>query len=58
MLRNLTEYFQKELGLPVEVVDPLRKVRLAPRGVNADQVNSLRYQLGVSIGLGLRGVAA
>lgn len=57
MLPNLAENFQHDLGLPVELIDPLRRVRLASR-VAGDQVEMMRHQLGVGIGLGLRGLAA
>lgn len=57
-MRNLPESFEKELRLPIELIDPLRRVRLALRNGAADQIQSIRLQLGVGIGLGLRGLAA
>lgn len=58
MLRNLAEQFGRELQLPVETIDPLRRVKLASRGAGGDQAQAIRYQLGVGIGLGIRGLAA
>ncbi len=58
MLRNLAEYFESELRLPVEVIDPLKRVHVAPRIPGAEQLDKIRHQLGVSIGLGIRGAAA
>ncbi|MCE5228107.1 type IV pilus assembly protein PilM [bacterium] len=57
-LRNLTDYFESELRLPVEIIDPLKRVRVAPRIPGADQLDRIRHLLGVSIGLGIRGAAA
>lgn len=57
-LRNLTEYFGSELRLPVEIIDPLKRVHVGSRIPNAEQIDRIRHQLGVSIGLGIRGAAA
>ena len=58
LMRNLPEHFELELRLPVESIDPLRRIKVAPRGALGDQVQSVRHQLGVGIGLGIRGLAA
>ncbi len=57
-LRGLPEYLEAELRLPVEIIDPLRRVRVASRNPNASQLEPLRSTLGVCVGLGLRGAAA
>lgn len=57
-LRNLVEYFESELRLPVEIIDPLKRVHVGTRIPGADQIDNIRHQLGVSIGLGIRGAAA
>jgi len=58
LLNNMVENFERELRLPVEIIDPLRLVRLASRGIKDEQIKSIRHQLGVGIGLGIRGLAA
>ena len=57
-LRHLPESLEAELQLPVELIDPLRRVRIGSRAGNPAQIQGLRQQLGVGIGLGLRGLAA
>jgi type IV pilus assembly protein PilM len=57
MMRNLAVQFERELHLPVETIDPLRRVKLTS-GNGGDQLNSIRYQMAVGIGLGIRGLAA
>lgn len=58
MLLNLAELFEQELRLPVEKIDPLRRIKMATKGGLSDQVATIRHQLGVGIGLGIRGLAA
>jgi Tfp pilus assembly PilM family ATPase len=58
MLRNLPESFEQELRLPVETIDPLRQIRIGVKNIDRDQVQAIRYQLGVGIGLAMRGLAA
>jgi type IV pilus assembly protein PilM len=55
-LRNLREHFEKDLLMPVEVIDPLRRVSAA--GKSPAQLDGMRHMLGVSIGLGIRGCIA
>ncbi len=57
MIRNLTPLFESELRLPIETIDPLKRVKISSR-LRAEQIDSIRHQLGVGIGLGLRGLAA
>ncbi len=57
-LKNLKEHFERDLSLPCEVMDPLRKVRPSGRNYNPAVLESTRQGLGVVVGLGLRGVAA
>jgi type IV pilus assembly protein PilM len=58
ILPNLAENFHRELGLPVETIDPLRRVHVAAKPADADRIQAIRHQLGVGIGLGIRGLAA
>lgn len=58
MLRNLPETFQQELRVPVELINPLHRLNVTVKTTPAEQIQAIRYQLGVSIGLGLRGLAA
>lgn len=58
LLRNLPENFEQELRLPVEIIDPFRRVRLAVHSDLGQQIQANRSQLGVGIGLGIRGLAA
>lgn len=53
-LRNLDQYLARELGLPVELVDPLRSVGFGGKEADRAKLDRVRHQLGVSIGLGLR----
>lgn len=55
-LNNLVDNFAQELQLPVEIIDPLRQVRISSRTPDVDRVQLMRQQLGVGIGLGVRGV--
>ncbi|MEN6627583.1 MAG: type IV pilus assembly protein PilM [Candidatus Sumerlaeia bacterium] len=56
-LRNLTDYFESEMRLPVEIIDPLKRVRVG-KIPNSKSLEEYRHMLGVSIGLGIRGAAA
>jgi Tfp pilus assembly PilM family ATPase len=47
---------QAELGLPVEFIDPLRKVEISPKNVNQAQLTENRHLIGVGVGLALRRV--
>ncbi len=57
-LRNLPEAFERDLQLAVEIIDPLRRIRLGTRGPKQEEVGEIRQQLGVGIGLGIRGLLA
>lgn len=54
MMKNLDRYLSQELGLPVEVIDPLRNIGIASSTVDKNRLDRVRHMLGVSIGLGLR----
>lgn len=54
MMRNLDRFLSQELGLPVEVVDPLRNIGIAGSTVDKAKLEKVRHMLGVSVGLGLR----
>jgi len=53
-MNNIVPFFSKELGLPVEVIDPLR--RISVKDSLESEVNSVKEMLGVGIGLALRKV--
>jgi type IV pilus assembly protein PilM len=53
-LKNIDSYLSRELGLPVEVVDPLRNLGFAGAEGDRGKLDRSRNLLGVSIGLGLR----
>lgn len=53
-LRNLDQYLGRELGLPVEVVDPVRSILFTGSEADRSKLERSRNLLGVSIGLGLR----
>lgn len=52
VLGNLKENFEQDLSLPVEVIDPLRRINSGGK-VSA---NGNRHAMAVAIGLGIRGV--
>jgi type IV pilus assembly protein PilM len=58
VMPRLAEHFQRELGLPVETIDPLRKVRLGAKIVNFEHLQMTRHLWGVGIGLAMRGLPA
>jgi type IV pilus assembly protein PilM len=58
VMPRLAEHFQRELGMPVETIDPLRKIRLGPKIGNFEHLQMTRHLWGVGIGLALRGLAA
>jgi len=54
MLPNLEKFLEQELGLPVEMIDPLRNIGLAGATVDKNRLERVRRMLGVSVGLALR----
>ena len=58
VMPNLKEHFERNLSLPVEMIDPMRKVRWSGRTSLPRRADEMRHSLGVGIGLGLRGLAA
>lgn len=52
LTRNVCEFLSHELGIPVDLMDPLRGVGVS--AVDKQKVEKVRQQLGVAIGLGLR----
>jgi type IV pilus assembly protein PilM len=52
-LKNIDQYLSRELGLPVEIIDPMRNVAAAG-DTDPQKLDRARNLLGVSIGLGLR----
>ena len=53
-MKNIVPFFSKELGLPVEVIDPLK--RITPKDNLVNDITSAQEMLGVGIGLALRKV--
>lgn len=54
MLPNLDRFLEQELGLPVEMIDPLRNIGISGSTVDKNRLDRVRNMLGVSVGLGLR----
>lgn len=57
-MENLKENFEHDLSLPVEIIDPLRRIRVSGRDAKAAQIDPIRHSLAVGIGLGIRGLMA
>ena len=55
-LPYMREFFQEKLQLPVEFLNPLRNVAIAP-SLNFDEIGRVAHTLGEAVGLALRGVA-
>jgi type IV pilus assembly protein PilM len=55
-LAGLPEHLQRELGLPVEIVDPLKDIPVVQSNVDSRLLDEYRKSLGVGIGLALRKV--
>lgn len=55
-LHNMDSYLSRELNLPVEVIDPLRRIAVKGREVDGSVLESSKLMLGVGIGLALRKV--
>jgi type IV pilus assembly protein PilM len=55
-LRSLDGYLERELNLPVEVIDPLRRITIKSRDVDVSTLEASKLMLGVGIGLALRKV--
>jgi type IV pilus assembly protein PilM len=53
-MKNIVPFFSKELGLPVEIIDPLRRVSV--RESLSSEVSAFKEMLSVGIGLALRKV--
>ena len=54
-LSNLNTYLAQELGIPVEIYDPLRKISLDPRVFPRASLQGLAPQLTLALSLALRG---
>ncbi len=53
-MKNIAPFFSKELGLPVEIIDPLRRITV--RESLLSEVTAAQETLAVGIGLALRKV--
>lgn len=53
-MKNLDRFLSQELGLPVEIIDPLRNIGVAGSTVDKNRLEKVRPMLGVSVGLALR----
>lgn len=56
VLLNLRDHFERDLNLPTEIIDPLRKIRPAGKDLAESEIRRMGHTLGVGIGLGLRGL--
>jgi len=54
-LKGLSSYIAEELGFPVEVFDPLQKLRVDRQVFPIDQLEMLAPQLTLAMGLAMRG---
>lgn len=55
-MRNLAGYLADELKLPVEIIDPLRRVPVTGSDLDADFLRESKHMLSVGIGLAMRKV--
>jgi type IV pilus assembly protein PilM len=55
-LKNLDKFFSKELALPVEIIDPFRRINATSKDIDQKTLENYRTMAGVSIGLALRKV--
>jgi type IV pilus assembly protein PilM len=55
LLKGINSIFEKQLGMPVKIWDPLARARLSP-SLLASDIKNYSGQLGVAIGLGLTSV--
>ncbi len=55
-IKNLDKYFEKELGLITEVIDPLKRINCSNKNIDQEMLKNSREMLPVSIGLALRKV--
>jgi len=55
-LRNIDKFFANELNLPVEIIDPLRRISVVGKDIDSDALIKAKQMLGVGIGLALRKV--
>ncbi len=55
-MKNLDKFLAHELNLPVETIDPLRRIMVKSRELNSALLESSKLMLGVGVGLALRKV--
>ncbi|MFW6304129.1 MAG: pilus assembly protein PilM, partial [Candidatus Sumerlaeota bacterium] len=55
-IQRLDSYLQRELNLPVEIIDPLLRIPVSGKNISPDTLKEYRDTLSVSIGLALRKV--
>lgn len=55
-LRNIDKFFGHELNLPVEIIDPLRRISVVGKDIDSDALIKDKQMLGVGVGLALRKV--
>jgi type IV pilus assembly protein PilM len=56
-LPNMPQFFSQELGIPVDVLDPLQGITVNSKNVDEHALTNCRELLGVGVGLALREVA-
>lgn len=55
-VEGLDGYLSQELRIPVELLDPLRRVKVDQRAFDPDLIDDSRPEIAVAVGLALRGV--
>ena len=55
-LKGLTEYLHQQIGLPVEIINPIQRISTAGRDVDSSFIEKNKEILAVGIGLALRKV--
>jgi type IV pilus assembly protein PilM len=55
-LIGLADELSQRLELPVEVLDPFRKIKVDPKKFDPDYMNEIVPEMAVAVGLAVRGV--
>ena len=57
-LKGLVEFLSKRFEMPVEMIDPFRKIRVDSRGFDPEYMREIVPEMAIAVGLALRGVDA
>jgi type IV pilus assembly protein PilM len=57
-LPNIADFLAENFGIPVEFLDPFRKIKINGRRYDTDYLSAVVPEMAVAVGLALRGVAA